>query len=287
MERWQDILDMTTLERVKRQLPGATSANADDILNDLITGYSASFMEFMDRWVVYRERVRLIDVREDTRRLKLHAWPIGVDNSGDPLIELYNDSGDNPSYSSAMDYPDAYRVYTDEDSQGRVEFRGALLLGRQALKVVWTGGMATKTQVTAADGVTANGAPPTLDSALATFQDDLVEVGMTVTVGTDTRTITSIPSQTQLEVDSAWTTPAGSQTYVVNQAGFVGRYKDIERALIKQIVFHWKKRHTPEIKAASVQGGAGMNITYFERDLDELIPTVMATLDKFRLKDYP
>jgi len=287
MERWRDLILMSTRDRVLVRLPGVQSDLLKGQVDTLLQNYSRRFMDYMDRKIVYRERTEYFDVAEDYPIIKLAAWPIGLDATPEPLVEIFNDNSASPTYTTALTYQDDYRVYTDEDHQGKIKFRSPLLHGAQALKIVWTGGMATKTIITEADGVTANGPPRTLDSALATFEDDLVEVGMTVTVGNDTREITAVVSQTQLEVDADWTSPGSGQTYVVNEAGFVGAYEEIEEALIDQIVFHWKRRDKLDVKAMGVQGGTGVNTTYMDLHPLRLMDGVIDVLHNFRRIQYP
>ena len=296
MDRYQDIVYMSTRSRVLDWLPGITKSENIEKVDELIRGYSYVIMEELDRYIKYRERTEYFDVPADAEMdLHLRGWPIGLDAStGDPLVAIYNDNATSPTYSTALTYPNQYRVYPGYEEQGLVEFLVSLVSGPQALKVTWTGGMATKTVIEGSDGVNSNpGTDGQVDCASATFEDDLVEAGMTFTLtdgtNTETKDIKTVNSNTQLIVDGQWNVvPLGSgRSWIVNEAGFVGAYPDIEMALIVQSVFHWKQKDKLDIQAMSVQGNSGMNTTFTKFKPMELLPEVKAVINRHHLKVYP
>lgn len=296
MELWKDRLDMSTLDRVLPSLSGVKQDENKDKISKLITSYSDIFADVMDRYVVYRERTQFLDIRENYPRIKLRAWPIGLDAiTGEPLVSLYNDNGFVPSYSSQLTYQYDYRVYTSEEGQGKVEFNTGLFPGFQALKATWTGGMATKPEVAMTDADTANpggGANGTLESLASSFEDDLVEVGMTITMTAtgNQYTIASIVDNQHLTIDEEWdvTDIGAGLACRIEEAGFVGRYPKIEQALITQIVFHWKRKDKLDVKRYTTRGGAGgMDTEFIELNPMDLIPEVKRTLIPHQLREYP
>ncbi len=296
---WRDMVNMTTRNRLLPWVPGVTGSTALAQLDGLITGYSRLVTANLDRIVKHREHTQYWDVRDFMSRVHLRAWPIYINPTTSlPTLAIYNDGAEAPTYGAdtLLDYPSAYRVNTDERGQGRVDFRYALTSGAQALKAVWTGGMATRTSVEGTAATLANNAGPpityTLTDATATFITDLVEAGMTVSITAPsgavcTRTITVVVSETQLRVSESWPLAGAGNTWIVNEAGFVGRYPDIEEAVIAQCSFHWQMRDKLGIGSMSVSGGSGMNTTFTRFKPMELLPELQNVIDRYRLVKYP
>jgi len=284
VQHWRDILDMSTVARV-RNLLGGVKSTSDDKIQELIETYSRSFANYMDRHIKYRARTAYFDIKDPDTTLKLRAWPIGLTALGVPIVDIYNDTTRPPTYPDALTYQEDYDVYPEEEEQGKIEFEYALLVGYKALKVDWTGGMATKTEVIGADGDTTVGA--TLTSATSTFITDLIEANMTVTItaGADagTYTIASVDTENQITITGAWPVGAAGQSFRIVEGGFVGQYPDIEQALLDQIIFHWKRQHQPDIKGMSLN--VGMQVTFWEPLA--LLTNVKKILDQYTLVEYP
>jgi len=290
MNRYKDKLLLSTLDRVLPWLEGIKSDGAKAKVSTLINGYSLLFADVLDRKIKYRERTLLEDVCKHDMILWLPAWPFGLDGNGDPLVAIYNDAGVSPSYSTALTYPSDYRVYPREEDEGRVEFIRSLLDGPQALKVVYTGGMATKTVI---EGTDATLNASTLVSAGSTFVTDLVADDMTVTIragdNAGTYEIATVDSENQLTIIGAWpgTVPETDASFIVNEAGLVGSYPELEQALITQVVFHWKQKDKVDIDSMNLVGGAGMSTTFTKFKPLDLLPTVETALDGLRRFIYP
>jgi len=132
-----------------------------------------------------------------------------------------------------------------------------------------------------------------LTSASATFEDDLIEVGMTVTAtdgtNTETKEIISVDSNPKITLTGNWNPSlvGAARSWIVNEGGFVGAYPDIEMALIVQSVFHWKQRDKIDIASMSVQGNSGMSTTFTKFKPMELLPEVKAVINRHHLKVYP
>lgn len=295
MARYQDRLLLSTLDRVLLWLEGIKSDEAKGKVSTLLYGYSYLFADVLDREILYRERTELIDVDSYDMILWLDAWPIGLDaTSGLPLVALYNDGGVTPSYATALTYLTDYRVYSKEKEQGRIEFIRELTEGPQALKAVYTGGMATKTVIEGTDAALATaGSVSTLVSASSDFINDLVADDMTVTIragdNAGTYDISSVDSANQLTIVGTWpgTVPATDASFIVNEAGLVGSYPDLEQAVITQIVFHWKQRDKLDIDSMNLVGGAGMSTTFTKFKPLDLLPEVERALDHLKRFVYP
>jgi len=302
MSRHEDYIAMTTQARALAWLKGISSDGAKSLVDQLIEGYSYLFMDKMDRLVRYRERTAFFDVDPYAShdRLNLRAWPIGLDTTtGEPLVDFYNDAADIPSYVTALTYGSDYRVWTGEEDQGRVEFRRKLIGEFQAIKAVWSGGMAVHTLVFGSGGQCAT--PPGLTSFLdasATFIDDGVKPGMSLVItdnkngNAGTYQVGAVPDNFTLEfVAAAWPGGAGpfpaDEVYEIPEAGFTGLYPDIELALIAQIVFHWKQKDKMDVEEISVQGSSGMNVQFTRFKPLQLLPTVEDALNAHRLVVYP
>lgn len=292
MTRYQDRLLMSTLDRVLAWLDGIKSDEAKAKVLTLLNGYSAMFADVLDRKIKYRERTVFFDVDRPDPLIYLPAWPIGTDNgTGIPLVEIYNDSGLTPTYSTALTYPSDYRVYQTEDGQGRIEFIRELLEGPQALKVIFTGGMAASTigpTGTAGKCSTYPGPPSLFLDTGAAFIDDGVKVGMSLVItdnkngNAGTYIIDSVLSNSSLLFTlTAWPGGVGpaDEIYEIPEIGLVSEYPDLEKALITQVVFHWKQRDKLDLKGMSVAGGAGMDTTFTQFKPLELLPTVETALD--------
>lgn len=132
-------MDATTLERVKRLLPGSTKTTEEDAyLADLITTVSDSIEQWLRRKLLVASRTITIDWREGRRRLWLSAFPI----SASPELELYYDPGREFAAASLID-PENYALDLDN---GTIYFdRWSPPEGWQELRIIWTGGMAATT----------------------------------------------------------------------------------------------------------------------------------------------
>ena len=299
MTRYQDNLLMSTLDRVLPWLEGIKSDAAKAKVSTLLNGYSYLFADVLDRKVKRRERTEYYDVDQHNMILWLPAWPIGLDSNGDPLVALYNDAGVTPSYSTALTYLTDYRVYPNEEDQGRVEFIRELLEGPQALKVVYTGGLATKTVVGGTSGHCQEippGPVSTFSDTSATFVDDGVEADMNLVITDDkngnagTYPIETVVDNGNLQFDLTWPgslpTPA-DEDYYIQEAGLIGSYPELEQAVITQVVFHWKQRDKLDIASMSLVGGAGMSTTFTAFKPLDLLPEVETALDALRRSIYP
>jgi hypothetical protein len=296
---WQDNVPFTTLARLLSELTGVDSANGRTLADRYIVGYTNLFSEYLDRAVTYRERVKYYDVDQPRPIVHLNAWPIGRNaTSGDPLVEVVNDVSASPTWSTPLTYPEQYRVYgirneDDEGDQGKIQFLVDIYEGFRCLRVTWTGGMATRTIVEGTDGALTNPVDGELSSASATFETDLVEVGMTVTAtdgtNTETKEIKSVDSETKITVDGTWLggLVGTGRAWIVNEAGLVGLYPDLEQAMIAQCVFHWKQRGKIDVEQMSVMGAGGMNVQYTKFKPFDLLPEVIRVLNNHRLTVYP
>lgn len=136
-------MDATTLERVKRLLPGSTKTTEEDAyLADLITTVSDSIEQWLRRKLLAASRTITMDWREGRRVLWLPAFPV----SASPELELYYDTGREFAAESLIE-SDAYAL---DIENGVIYFETwAPAEGRQHLRVVWTGGMAATTEALA------------------------------------------------------------------------------------------------------------------------------------------
>lgn len=287
-----DVLDMTTLARLKDWVPLTKNSN-ETLLKRLISNYSQIFANEMDRYIVYKQRTEKFDVFQEEINLHMQGWPIGVDSSGDPLMTISNDIALDPTYTTFLNRPEDYRVSVTEDEWGTVKFNVLLLAGNHALQIVWTGGMATKTVIEGTDGVIV--APPpagTLASASSTFITDLVRVGMTLTILPDTSNeeshiLTAIQNETTLQFATTPVATGAGNAFRVEEAGFVGGYPDIERAMFDQISFHYKQKDKIDIASMNIGGQSGGQVNYIKMRPLDLLPEVRGILQKRRREIYP
>ena len=264
------MLDMTTVARCKQYLKiREATTQEDDMLAILITAASVLIAEHLDRHILIEERTEYRDVCDSQRLLWLQGWPVKLDpGTGLPLLEIKNDINYPQDWSGdALAQGDDYLLYNGERGLGKIEMRYHLVGGPQALRIIYTAGMATRTTLEGTSGACAAGPPDTFTDANATFVDDMVEAGMTLVVtstangNAGTYTITSVDSQTQLTISETWpgTTPSTDEVYSIPEAGFVALYPDIEQACLQQVAYWYKRKETPEVSAIANAGG---NVTY-------------------------
>lgn len=136
-------MDLTTLERVKRFLPGAVETTEEDpLLVSVITSVSAHVEQLLRRQVQTVARTEIFDWPAGRRRLFLPAYPI----SSSPALEIRYDTEGDFDATTVVD-ADYYRVRANE---GIVHFvRWAPVESVQSVRVTWTGGMGTTTEALA------------------------------------------------------------------------------------------------------------------------------------------
>lgn len=137
-------MDLTTLERVKRLLPGAAESTEEDpLLASLITSASAMAAQFLRREVQTAARTNTYDWACGRRRLFLPAFPV----ASSPAIDVRFDTEGTFDSTTVVD-ADSYRL---DSENGILHFvYWAPHESVQALRVAWTGGMGTTTETLAA-----------------------------------------------------------------------------------------------------------------------------------------
>lgn len=137
-------MNATTLELVKRYLPGGADDTADDpVLAGLVPSITATAEKFLRRSIEKTERTVTLDWRCGRRRIMLPAYPVDPDAD----FEIRNDTWRQWGDDTIVD-PSCYAV---DYERGVVCFDMWLPQeGFQVLRVTWTGGMAATVEDLAA-----------------------------------------------------------------------------------------------------------------------------------------
>lgn len=295
-----EVLEFTTLTRALSWLK-LTQSDNKALVSQLITTYSHQFAIYLERLTKCQARTVILDVMRPDMILRLKGWPVVKDLTNVPLVTIYNDASDDPSYADALSYPQDYRVYCEEGGFGRVEFITALLEGFQALKVEYTGGMGALTEVGGTAGSCVDAT--TFTQTEVDFIVAGVRAGQTLTIDTaapgglnngsypiasvtDAHTLTvtgAFVGKTNPAPPPATIFPSTDEVWEVADAHVYTRYPAIEQALINQIIFHWRmKDKTHLVSTSTSQGSASLVSGERYRPL-ELLPEVKTALDAFKL----
>lgn len=127
-------MDLTTIERVKAHI-GKSTPDMDGTLSILITATSAMVERYLRRHVQSTSRTEYYDVAPATCRVFLRGVPVTT------ITTIHNDDLREYGSSTLIDSDD----YTITERIGEVAFDYILEPGTNALKVVYTGGMAAST----------------------------------------------------------------------------------------------------------------------------------------------
>jgi hypothetical protein len=127
-------VDLTTTARVKT-LRGITTATDDTLIGMLVTAISAQVEDFLDRHAEATARTVYFDVRDEQFVFSLKGYPVSA------VASVYNDSDWDFASTDLVDSD----YYTVLGTDGLLRFDPAYILirGPRALKVTYTGGMAT------------------------------------------------------------------------------------------------------------------------------------------------
>lgn len=130
-------MNLSTVARVKAVITSAGSAStaADAEIAAILATVSGAVERYLARGVESMARTEYFDVEPCTRLIRLHAFPVTV------LTSVHFDPDQAFGSSTALTSTD----YTNPvlDDQGLMTFRFPFVsVGRRALKVVYTGGMA-------------------------------------------------------------------------------------------------------------------------------------------------
>jgi hypothetical protein len=275
-------LDFTTLERMKAYIKiKASSTTEDDMLRGLIRAASLAIALALDRHIKLEEHTDYHDIYDDQRILWLRGWPFKYDSvAGEYMIEIVNDSNLPPTWTGTpLRQGQDYVVYHGEKGYGKVRFADYFTTGGvQALRVVATSGMASKTAVEGTTGTCTDpggGNPHLFTDANATFDDDGLGPGMLIQI-TDNKnsraglyTISDVVDNNNLEITETWpgTLPGpADEVYIIQGAGLIGLYPNVELACQMQVALWYKRKETPEVSSISNAGG---NVVYTKtRPLD-------------------
>lgn len=136
-------MNATTIERVKRLLPGAASSTEEDAMIDMvIASVSANVEAFLRRPLETKSRTEDVDVRNWQRRFFLQAAPV----SASPALAAYNDWGRTYAAATLVDAT----LYHLDLERGSLTFdKTYLVTGIRAMRFVYTGGMGTTVETLA------------------------------------------------------------------------------------------------------------------------------------------
>lgn len=132
-------MDLCTLQGVKLLIEiDADNTDTDQVLNSLIRSVSRRAENYMNRAVKTEALTEYFNIRPGDYMFSLKGFPV----SSTPAIEVYHDIDSAFGTGTDLD-SDAYTVDTEA---GLLYVEGGYLTsGFRALKVVYTGGMATNT----------------------------------------------------------------------------------------------------------------------------------------------
>ncbi len=187
-------MDLTTIDRVKRQLRNVASVEDDEQLAELITSVSRRMETYMGREAYREERTEYFAAREGQSVYRLKALP---------LLEVaavyYDQDGDFPEDSILTEGSD----YAISEECGQILLRfSPTFAAPRALKVVYTGGLAEDVQELVDEGYA-----------------DLVQAATTQVVN-DFRRLNSAA-----DLAESSTTPGGSRSYA--RDGWVRAVQDV------------------------------------------------------------
>lgn len=133
-------MDFTTSTRVKALGQGFSGSTQDTLIGTLITALSAATERYLDRGIEYTSRTEYFNVEPGQRVLRLHAFPAIAS------VTLYNDTAhESGTYTQfpATTAVDAGSYAIDTDRGLLIVDDGILLDGSKAVKVTYTGGIAS------------------------------------------------------------------------------------------------------------------------------------------------
>lgn len=130
-------MDLSTLDRVKTHMNAGgqkiTKADAESLLSELITSYSAAFESYLNRLVETTVRTLQITVHPGQTTFELPAYPVTT------LTSVKNTWDRDFASATAIDSDD---YYCDTETGILYIDRYGLIPGPGVMQVVYTGGMA-------------------------------------------------------------------------------------------------------------------------------------------------
>ncbi len=128
-------MNLTNTDTVRKLMSDYETSDAEPTINMLIVSVSAAAERFMGRSIESVSRTEYFDVERHQDSAQLAAWPVSS------ITTVHNDPERDYGTGSLVDSDDY--VATD---WGRLTFDYKLSEGRRALKVVYTGGLASTTE---------------------------------------------------------------------------------------------------------------------------------------------
>lgn len=290
-------IDFTTLRLLKEHLEMPINVSSEDnLLRSLIAEVSEAIGVYLDRHVLLKERTEYLDVMDGQAHIYLRGWPISVNGSGVPLVQMWNDYNLPPTWAATTELTNGedFIAYPEASKFGLVRFAYGLVGGPRALKVTYTAGMATVTAVEGENGQVT--AANTFTAAWATFQTDGVVAGdKLLLIGGSNEglyTVAAVPSETTLTTTEAFgNIGTANEVYSVATAGLVGRYPSLGLAANLQAAYLYKIKDSPEVLATSVSGTNVQMAQTKHQDVYEygamgLRPDVKALLQRFKWPEW-
>ena len=244
---------LTTLARVKNYLGGSSNLDSDDerVLKQIIGSVSIAIAEYLNRNIKSEERTEYLDVFEGQEVFYLKGYPIDQDAT----FEVYNDV--DRAFDTEIDSSD-YDKQSGKDSGLLKIDQYTLSAGKGALKVKYTGGLATQTSymtITCASvtsftvGRTINGGTSGASGTIVSITNGSTKqmvIDVTAGVFEATETITEEGGS-----------PASTTITTINVTPLVMSHPDIALACEMQVCYNYQRKDQLGVSAISVEGVIG------------------------------
>ena len=272
----EKVIDLTTVARVNNFMGRVTEAadnsnNSNPLIQDasvlggLITMCSRDAMtRLMVRAIQKKSRTEQFDISKGQTDFWVAGSPIAIPTDVDTDITIYKNTSQPRVFTVAGDEVSANYIICDavRQTQGRVTVEQTYEEATNALQIAYTGGMASATVISGADG--ASGTNTTFTSASKDFTALGVEVGDTLAITESgdadhgLHTISAVGTTT-LTLATALTATASTLDYEIidgddGQDTIVGKYPDIAQAVDIQVRYMWQNQGKFGISQEQIAG---------------------------------